>query len=114
MTKAQSELAHFCSFCNTEYQQIVKHVSTRWLSLEFAVEQALKQYTPLQLYFLSSKESQTRFQHLKHLFQDPLNEVYLLFYQAIMPLFTAFNKLLQRETPCIHLLMDIILFKSSE
>ena len=42
----------------------------------------------------------------KTLFDNPLTEVYLLFYQAVMPHFTSFNKFLQRETPCIHLIMD--------
>ena len=36
--KQKNVLAEFCSFCNTEYRQVVKHVSTCWLSLECAVE----------------------------------------------------------------------------
>ena len=40
------------------------------------------------------------------MFEDPLNEVYLLFYQAMLPVFTALSKFLQRETPCIHLISD--------
>ena len=94
-TKRKNALAEFCSFCDTEYRQIVKHVSTRWLSLECAAERSLKQYTALKSYFLSSEGSQARFQRLKRLFEDPLTEVYLLFYQAVMPLFASFNKFLQ-------------------
>ena len=29
-----------------------------------------------------------------------------MFYQAVLPVFTSFNKFLQRETPCIHVLCD--------
>ena len=107
-TKRKNKLAEFCSFCNTEYRQVVKHVSTRWLSLECAVKRSLKQYVSLQSYFLSLDEAQIRFKRLKRLFENPLTEVYHLFYQAVMPLFTSFNKFLQRETPCIHLIMDKI------
>ena len=64
----------------------------------------------LKSYFLSLDEAQIRFKRLKRSFkiENPLTEVYLLFYQAVMPLFTSFNKVLQRETPCIHLIMDKI------
>ena len=37
------------------------------------------------------------------MFGKPICEVYLLFYQAILP---VFNKYLQREDPCIHLVHD--------
>ncbi len=46
--------------------------------------------TLLQSYFLSSDESQERFEHLKQHFEDPITEVYLLFYQAVIPAFNHF------------------------
>ena len=36
-------LHSYCTFCDQEYRAVVKHVSTRWLSLEIAVERSLKQ-----------------------------------------------------------------------
>ena len=45
--------------------------------------------------------------HLNRLnkaFLDPMTEVYLLFYQAILQLFVTINKFLQREDPLIHLI----------
>ena len=51
--KRKSNLADYCSFCDTEYRKIIKHVSTRWLSLEKVVERTLKQYAGLRSYFLS-------------------------------------------------------------
>ena len=35
-----------------------------------------------------------------------MTEAYLLFYQAVLPCFTNFNKLPQREEPLIHKLYD--------
>lgn len=105
-TKRKNELSGFCEFCDVTYRAVVKHVSTRWLSLELAVQRALQQYPGLRSYFLSSDETQARFQRLKQHFDNPLTEVYLMFYQAVLPSFTSLNKFLQRETPCVHLIHD--------
>ena len=51
-TKRKNELYEFCDFCNIEYRQVVKHVSTRWLSLEYAVDRTLQQYSGLKSYFV--------------------------------------------------------------
>ena len=48
-------------FCDTEYAKILKHTSTRWLSLERCVEQTLKKYAGLRSYFLSEEFSDARF-----------------------------------------------------
>ena len=40
-TKRKIELQSYCSFCDQAYRAIIKHVSTRWLSLELAIERAL-------------------------------------------------------------------------
>lgn len=105
-TKRKNTLAEFCTFCDMQYKTIVKHVSTRWLSLELAIQCTLQQYQALKSYFLSEDESQARFQRLRQHFDNPITEVYLMFYQAVLPCFTSFNTFLQRETPCIHLLQD--------
>ena len=55
-------------------------------------------------YFKSTSESQARFARLEEKFSNPITEVYLLFYQSVFPLFTRFNKLLQRDDPVIYLL----------
>ena len=91
-----------------QYREIVKHISVCWLSLECAVERTLRQYAALKSYFMLSDERQPRFLCLKELFSKPIVEVYLLFYQAVMPMFTIINKFLQRETPCVHLNHDVL------
>ena len=52
-TKRKNELASYCNFCDVQYRQILKHVNTRWLSLELAVSRTLQQYPGLKSHFLS-------------------------------------------------------------
>ena len=82
----------------------MKHVSTRWLSLEIAVQTCLKQFPSLTSYFRSECESQARFKRLQGVFNDPMVEIYLLFFQSVLPTFTYCNQFLQREEPLIHVL----------
>lgn len=40
--KRKNGLSEYCTFCDTEYRKILKHVNnTRWLSLELAVHRTL-------------------------------------------------------------------------
>lgn len=52
--------------------------------------------------FPSLKSCVPRFKRLKDLLSDPMVELYLLFYSAVLPNFTVFNRFLQREDPCIY------------
>lgn len=65
-------------------------------------------YKSLQSYFRSESECQARFARLYNVFNDPMSEVYLLFYQSVLPVFTRLNLLLQREYPTIFLVADEI------
>ena len=103
-TKRKNGLLSYCTFCDQEYRAIVRHVTTRWLSLEIAIERILKQFASLVSYFKSEEESQARFRRLRALFDDPITELYLLFFQSTLPAFTHANKLLQREEPLVHVL----------
>lgn len=100
-TKRKNKLAEYADFCDQEYRQIVKHVSTRWLSLEKPVTRTLTQYASLRSHFLSEQESSARFKRLKDAFSDPLTEVYLLFFQASLQIFLQLNLFLQGEDPLI-------------
>jgi hypothetical protein len=107
-TKRKSLLAEFSDFCDIKYRKIVKHVNTRWLSLETAVQRMLDMFPATQSYFLSNSESIPRFKRLKELFSSPMSEIYLLFYHAVLPTFTTLNKYLQREDPCLYAAHDHI------
>lgn len=131
-TKRKASLSEYCSFCDINYRKILKHVNTRWLSLERAVTRVLQQYDALKSYFLSEgrcfimasyscnnytymlEDSTPRFQRLKDVFSKPMTEINLLFYESALQTFVHFNKFLQREDPLIPVLrgqMDSFLNK---
>lgn len=60
------------------------------------------------------EENQPRLKRLRGAFSDPMTEVYLLFYQATIPVFTSLNLLLQRENPSIFLLQDEVYLEGME
>ena len=103
-SKRKNLLLDYCQFCDHSYRSVIKHVSTRWLSLELAIERSLKQFPGLTSYFKSEDEVQGRFKRLQKNFQNPMLEVYLLFLQSVLPILTNANKLLQWEEPLIHVL----------
>ena len=104
-TKRLSTLKEFCDFCDQEYRKILKYGATRWLSKELCITRVLKQYKSLEAYFNSqnSSKSDKRLTRLKAYFEDNNTEVYLMFYQSVLPLFSNINKTLQSEEPKIHL-----------
>lgn len=76
-------------------------MSTRWLSLESAVNRSLKIYPSLKSYFLSEDNAAPRFVRLKAHFEKPITEIYLLFYQSSLQLLIKLNLKLQRDEPLI-------------
>lgn len=107
-TKRKKVLAEFCDFCDNDYREILRHVNVRWLSLEKAINRILQLYPSLESYFKSENESQSRFQRLLAAFSNPMTEVYLFFYQSVLPTFTNINLLLQQEHPNIFLVAKAI------
>ena len=55
------------------------------------MQRALKQFPSLTLYFRSESESQARFIRLQKAFNDPVSEVYLMFFHSVLPCFTHCN-----------------------
>jgi hypothetical protein len=107
-TKRKGVLVEYMEFCDQEYGKILKHSSTRWLSLERCVERVIKKYAGLKSYFLSENFADARFQRLRKAFENPVTEMVLFFHHASIPLFTSFNKLLQSDEPCIHIVHDSV------
>ena len=50
----KNKLLEFCQFVDTEYRQILNHISVRWLSLEKVTDRLLLQYPALKSYHLFS------------------------------------------------------------
>lgn len=55
---------------------------------------------------MSEDDPGARFIRLHRVFGDPMTEVYLLFLQSVLPVFTQANRFLQREEPLIHILQQ--------
>ena len=105
-SKRKSILKEYYEFCDTSYQEVIQYISTRWLSLEICISRELKKFAGLKSYFLSESERDARFRRLQSAYEDPMTEVYLLFFHAVLPCFNNFNKLLQREEPLIYKLHE--------
>ncbi|KAJ4926803.1 hypothetical protein JOQ06_014549 [Pogonophryne albipinna] len=63
-TNRKGYLAEFCEFHESEYMEMLLHISVRWLSLERCITRILRQYGPLTSYFKSLNEKQPRFRRL--------------------------------------------------
>ena len=99
--------------------RILLDVKTRWLSLEKCVSKAILKFDGLKTMFFSRVEGEviangkssfnedgtnmsTKFGRLKKVYRDVLSEVHLLFYTSSLPLFSSYNKFLQRSDPLTH------------
>jgi hypothetical protein len=65
-SKRKGLLLEFNQFCDIESRNILKYISTRWLSLATCVDRILDQFLALQSYFLSQevKKSDTRLKRI--------------------------------------------------
>ena len=114
--KRKAQLREFMEFNNNEVRKVIKHVSTRWLSLGKCLERTLMQWDSLESYFLSyfdldddpaeqdPNEKPSREKRLVKAFKDPVTKLYAMFVQSVIPLFDSFNTFLQAEEPLIHVL----------
>ena len=107
-SKRKSILKEYYEFCDSECEEFIKYVSTRWLFLERCVNRELKKYAGLKSYLLSEGLHDKRFKRLEESYKDPMTELYLLFFQSSIVTFTNFNKFLQREEPLIYSIYDHI------
>ncbi|XP_078538685.1 uncharacterized protein LOC144823755 [Lissotriton helveticus] len=102
----------FCKFVDSDYCQVLKEISVRWLGMLTGLDQLILHFDSLRSYFLSTPDiagaCESRMQRLFHCFKNPMTEIYCLFLQSSLPAFVNFNLLLQREDPVIHLLYDAI------
>jgi len=99
LLNGRMDFSHIVYFVTRNIVKVMKYVSTRWLTLEIAVERSLKQFPSI-----SEDESQARFRSLQTNFTDLMTEVYLMFFQLVLPYFIHHNQFLQREELSIHVL----------
>ena len=98
-------MANYTEFVGCEkWEEKTQYVSTRWLSLEQCCGHKTKRFEALKSMFLSGdeKDSTKQFKRLSNDFADPLTEVHVAFFTAALPIFTNYNKFLQRNDPVPH------------
>ena len=103
-TKRKGQLDQYSIFCDTTYRGFIKHINVRWLSLQNAVERILQMFAATSSYFRSEEMAEARFTRLRKLYEHPMFEIQLFFFQAVLPVFTTFNLFLQRDAPQIYIL----------
>ena len=105
-TKRKAELGvHFQEF-NSTYKEVINHISIRWLSLEKVVQRLLEIFIVLHSYFAKETINEEKFIKIKNYFNNRMTQIYLLFFQATIPLFTKLNLLLQRTEPILFILYE--------
>jgi hypothetical protein len=105
-TNRKQELLQFSKFCDQEYRDVIKHVCTRWLSLESSVHRVLQQLPSLRSYFASHSNRIPKVKSLDSILNAPCTEVHLLFILHALQAFREFNLLLQNQDSIIAILGD--------
>ena len=74
--------------------RVLKHGSTRWLSLERCIDRTLEQWPALTSYFTSEADNRTA-EKIQERLADHEMKLYFLFLQVQLPIFNKFNLLFQ-------------------
>lgn len=89
--------------CDLEDRKILKYGATRWLSMGKVIDRFLNQWDALKKFFCEEeKGTSATFLRLKDTFESPSTQLYLLFFQSVIPIFESANVLMQHEAPLIH------------
>lgn len=81
-----TELKEFCQFANVEYQRVLKHGNTRFLSLLPAIKRIIAIFEGLKSYFASQENCP---QLINNFFSNPAGELYLNFVSGQLNLFNS-------------------------
>jgi hypothetical protein len=98
-------LEQFFEFFDIEYEQLLYHSKTRWLSLFTAVERLIKMFPALKSFFLSQDKSLAI---LKKCFNDPFSEIYLLHLHSLMCVFHSHIHCIEREKNSVLEILNIL------
>ena len=88
----------WCSLFTSEPEVILKHCTTRWLSLLRCVGRYIKQLEGLKSYFRSSDEETNKVKSILERLENPLLKPLLFFLQFIMSSMNRFNRVFQKST----------------
>lgn len=94
---------YFADFPDVEYQAILRHCPTRWLSMRPCVSRLIAHYNPLKAYFIDHEDSQVgKVKQIKKILCDPKTLPLLYFLEDILAPVDAYNKLFQSESFILH------------
>lgn len=99
-------LKEFCSQAETEYNQLLYHSKTRWLSLFPAIERILGIFEPLKAYFSTIERPPVV---LNSFFEDDYSEAYLFFIHSAMSVFHTNIERMERQDNSVIETRNIIL-----
>lgn len=88
----------WCSLFTTEPEVILKHCTTRWLSLLRCVGRYINQLEGLKSYFRSSDEETNKVRNILEKLENPLLKPLLFFLKFIMSSMDKFNRVFQKST----------------
>nr|XP_022334271.1 uncharacterized protein LOC111131162 [Crassostrea virginica] len=98
----------FMEFTEVEPLKILKHASTRWLSLQKTVTRTLHHWPALSSYFSSHKlvETEGKVKKLAEMFKNPEVKMYFYFLEFILGPLNEFNTTFQADATKVGLLRD--------
>ena len=95
----------------------IRHVPSRWLTLNDVIERLDEQLLALKYYFLISKfvsETNERIMKMYLLLNDKMLQVEIEFFKSIMAVFTRVTRLFQTVYPLIYNLYDELILLLNE
>ncbi|KAK7504777.1 hypothetical protein BaRGS_00003805 [Batillaria attramentaria] len=99
---------------NLKETKILKHVSTRWLSIGNCLPRLISNWDALKDFFKSEEGAASdssvkkKAGDLRRLFQSPTNKLYCLFLADIIKVFDAVNTKLQSDEPKVHKMRGLL------
>lgn len=111
--KRQFLYSQFQTFVDCKPHKLLRPSQTRWLSLQQVVDRTIEQYPALLSYFKRYEEQLVSIERIVSQLENTSTLAYLLFLSEALQIINAFNLVMQREKPCIHILYreTIILYK---
>lgn len=112
----REDLKEIQQLLESEEKFLLRHVSSRWLTLGPVITRILTVYAALEEYFLNFLPKQkdswnaiqrnARYQRIVCALKDPSTVVYLEFISALMPTLQSYLTLFQTDGPLIHILFN--------
>lgn len=113
-SKRKNKLKELQELCEEKSYKILKHVNTRWLSLDKSLARVLEQWVPLTMFFSvesNGSDGSKKFSEITTKLKAPETKLYCLFLKAVIPTLTKINIVLQKES-VIHYLHEQLRNKS--